>query len=45
MAFKMKHTSPLGIINKGNGDNTKTQGEPKRMSLATTALEPNVKLK
>jgi hypothetical protein len=45
MAFKMKHSSPLNMINKGKGDDTKTQSEPKRMSLAKPVVEGNVKLK
>ena len=34
MAFKMKHSSPLNMINKGKGDNTKKGG---RMSASEAA--------
>ena len=43
MAFKMKHSSPLNMINKGKGDNTKKGG---RMSEkeAATASKPDMEV-
>mgnify|MGYP003645225317 CR=1 FL=1 len=45
MAFKFKNSTPFSMINEGKNDNTKTQSEPKRMSLAKPVVEGNVKLK
>ena len=33
MAFKMKHSSPLNMINKGKGDDTKKGGRMRRKLL------------
>jgi len=43
MAFKMKHSSPLNMINKGKGDNTKKGG---RMSEkeAAAAGKPDMEV-
>ena len=41
MAFKMKHSSPLNMINKGKGDDTKKGG---RMSEKEASFKPDMEV-
>ena len=48
MAFKMKHSSPLNMINKGKGDNTKKGGrmsEKEASSLGKPDMEVTITAK
>jgi hypothetical protein len=47
MAFKMKHSSPLNMINKGKGDNTKKGGRmsEKEASAAKPDMEVTITAK
>lgn len=42
MAFKMKHSSPLNMINKGKGDNTKKGGRMSEKEAA--AAKPDMEV-
>ena len=44
MAFKMKHSSPLNMINKGKGDNTKKGGRMSEKEAASASAKPDMEV-